>query len=181
MDARAIEAGFTLVELMMVIAIGAVLLMLGAPTFATLKANVQTRTAEGQVTRALQHARHAAIMRSAHVLMCPSRDGQRCRSGFAWHAGWLVALDADHDGRPDPDTPPLVSHAALAPDVRVITSVGREQIVFRADGSASGSNASFTVCDAAAPGRAVIVSNTGRVRSAAAEPARLEACLASAP
>ncbi|HEU0277420.1 MAG TPA: GspH/FimT family pseudopilin [Rhodanobacteraceae bacterium] len=182
MDASRTAAGMTLVELVTVIAIAAIVLMLGAPAFGKLKAQVQTRTAEGQVTRALQHARHAAIMRGTRVLMCPSVDGKSCTSGFAWHSGWIIALDADHDGKPDTGTPVLAMTGAVASNLRLITSVGREKIVFHPDGSAPGSNTTFTICQGTqALGATVIVSNVGRVRSAAANAAQLEKCIATAP
>lgn len=182
MDARNASAGFTVVELVTVIAIVAITLMLGAPTFGKLIARTQTRTVEGQITRALWHARHAAIMRGTRVLMCPSGDGQQCKAGYAWHSGWIVALDADHDGKPDPGAPLLVATRAVAPDLRIITSVGREKIVFHPDGSAPGSNASFTICHGPqALGAAVIVSSVGRVRAAAADAGHLEKCVATAP
>lgn len=181
MDARHAEAGVTLVELVIALAIAVITLALGAPTLARLKAQVQVRTVQGQITHALQHARHAAIMRSTRVMLCPSSDGQHCRSGFAWHAGWLIALDADHDGKPDPAVPPLATAPLVPAGVRVITSVGRERIVFHPDGSAPGSNASFTICHGAqAAGAAVTVSNVGRTRNGPADPERVRQCLATA-
>lgn len=182
MDASNTASGFTLIELMMVLAIAAVALTLGAPAFGRLAAQLQTRTAQGEITRALHHARHAAIMRGSRVVMCPSADGHQCQPGFAWHAGWIIALDGNHDGEPDAGAPLLAVAHAVAANLRVITSAGREKIIFHADGSAPGSNASFTICHAPqALGTAVIVSNVGRVRAAAADAPHLGKCLATTP
>jgi len=51
--------------------------------------------------------------------------------------------------------------------------------VFRPDGSASGTNARLTIWHTGDPhaGVAVVVSNSGRVRVADAQPDRLQACL----
>lgn len=182
MDASRTAAGMTLVELVTVIAIAAIVLVCSVPTFGRLAARTQTRIAEGQITRALQHARHAAIMRGTRVVLCPSADGQSCASGFAWHTGWITALDADHDGKPDAGAPLLAATGAVARNLKLVTSAGREKIVFHPDGSAPGSNATFTICHGLqALGTAVIVSNVGRVRSAAVDAAHLEKCVATAP
>ena len=60
-----------------------------------------------------------------------------------------------------------------------MSSRGRTRIAFHPNGGAGGSNVSFTICATRArTGKAVVVSNSGRVRIDAATPAHLQACLA---
>lgn len=174
--------GFTLVELLITLAIAGLLAMLGAPAMANLLAHTQDASTEAAITRSLRHARTAAIMDNARVLVCPSNDGQHCHHGDEWQHGWIIARDADHDGQPDAKTGVMIRQPAMRAGTRVITSVGRPAIVFHPDGNAAGSNARFTVCHARdRAGRSVVVSNTGRVRVAPPDPARLQACLTGKP
>lgn len=176
------QCGFTLIEAMVVLAIAAILAMIGAPAMGSLLARTRDASTEAAVTNMLRHARTAAVMRNARVLVCPSRDGRRCNPGDDWQHGWLVAKDSDHDGQPDSDAPLIAAQAAMPAGTRVVTSAGRGQLAFHPNGGAGGSNVSFTICHAnARTGKAVIVANSGRVRLAGADAAHLQACLAGIP
>lgn len=174
--------GFTLTELLVTLAIAGILAMIGAPAMGSLLARTRDASAEAMVANTLRHARTAAVMRNARVLVCPSRNGRQCNPGDDWQHGWIVAKDADHDGQPDNDAPLLFAQAAMPVGTRVITSAGRGQLAFHPNGGAGGSNARFTICHAnARAGKAVIVANSGRVRLANADAAHLQACLAGIP
>lgn len=179
-DARC--GGFTLTELMVVLAIAAILAMLGAPAMGKLLARTREGSAEAAIAGSLRHARSLAVMHNARVVVCPSRDGRHCNQGDDWQHGWLVADDNDHDASPDPAARGSVVVGAMPAGIRIISSEGRGQLHFQPDGSAAGSNARFTVCQQQRhTGKAVIVANSGRVRVADAEPARLQECLAGTP
>ncbi|MBS0325151.1 MAG: GspH/FimT family pseudopilin [Proteobacteria bacterium] len=74
--------GFTLVELMVVLAIIAILLILGTPLFSTFVANSRIRTAAEVFANALSQARIEAIKRNEPV-------------EFLMSSGWLVCTVAD--------------------------------------------------------------------------------------
>ena len=96
------DRGFTMTELLITLAIAGILAMIGAPAMGGLIARTTTATTEASVAGTLRHARTAAIMRNARVLVCPSLDGRRCQSSDDWQRGWIIAQAADHDGQPDP-------------------------------------------------------------------------------
>lgn len=171
--------GFTLTELLVTLAIAGILAMIGAPAMGSLLARTRAASIEAAIAGTLRHARSAAVMRNARVLVCPSRDGHRCSPGDDWQHGWIVAKDVDHDGQPDTGVPVINVQAAMPSGTRVITSMGRGEVAFQPSGSAGGSNTRFTICHARVHGgKAVIVANSGRVRVADAEPERLQQCLA---
>jgi len=97
--------GFTLLELMVVLAIVAILTTMATPSLAWLvqsnamSSNVNTFMAD------LRFARGEAIRRGASVVMCrsdaPETPNPTCASGFAaadgWVTGWIVFLDSNNN------------------------------------------------------------------------------------
>ena len=177
--AHAKRRGFTLIELMMVLAIAGILLVTGMPALGSMLARSHRQSAEAALESSLMHARETAIVRNQRVIVCPSSDGSSCSGGTDWQHGWLIAPDADGDDLPDKNTLPLAVFDAMPVGMRIVASRGRPRIVFHPDGSAGGSNARITVCHAGdtREGRAVIIANSGRVRVSAAQPEQLQECL----
>ena len=82
--------GFTLVELLITLAIAGMLAALGAPAFGNLLARTRNAGAEAALANTLRHARSTAVLRNTRILVCPSRDGARCTPDADWQHGWLV-------------------------------------------------------------------------------------------
>lgn len=81
------EAGFTLIELMLVVAIGAILLGAGLPAFQDALQNQRVKTAASDMFLSLILARSEAIKRSANIDLV--------RGGTAWTDGWDVKIQSD--------------------------------------------------------------------------------------
>lgn len=81
---RSLQRAFTLVEMLITIAILAILLALAAPSFSVLLANAQIRTASQALFDGLQLARVEAIRRNARVIFTLS--GQ---------SAWTVTVESD--------------------------------------------------------------------------------------
>ena len=172
--------GFTLIELMMVLAIVAVLLMLAVPAFGKLIGRTHGNTARSQLETALNQARIAAVSRGTHVVACPSSDTSRCDRSTRWQHGWLVFADLDRDGqRNDEETVIAVTQAQPA-GVAILSTAGRLKVDYRPDGSAWGSNLTLTLCDRAtgiAGATTLVVNQIGRVRRGQADPAAAAICV----
>ncbi len=87
--------GFTLIELMITLAIAAILLVIGIPSFRDLM--IRSRLS-GQVQEfygAISFARSEAIKRGSFVSICKSADGSQC--GGNWSDGWIVFVNNDND------------------------------------------------------------------------------------
>ncbi|SED42039.1 type IV fimbrial biogenesis protein FimT [Pseudomonas anguilliseptica] len=84
--------GFTLVELMITIAVAGVLLAIAVPSFTDLIRNNRSQAAANELVSAFNAARAEAVKRGRRVSLCPSVNGTSC-SGTAWQSGWIVFVD----------------------------------------------------------------------------------------
>jgi len=119
------QAGFTMVELLVVIVIAAILASLAGPSFSDFINRTRLESTSSQLFADINRARSEAIKRGVEVLVCARQTDTACASGSSnWHGGWLVCVDADRDAQCDPatasDPNPLSVHAAL-PDVLTLT------------------------------------------------------------
>lgn len=74
-------SGFTMVELMVTLAVLAILVTLAAPSFANLIYANRLAGAANDIVAALQVARMESIRRGQSVVICPSTDGVSCAGG----------------------------------------------------------------------------------------------------
>ena len=161
-----VQYGVSLVELLFVIAILAILASAALPATGKLVANAQQQNARSALTVALNQARSRAIHAYTHVVACPSSDGLQCSGGTSWHHGWLVFEDDNRNGQLDEGETVVAQQQAQPAGQVIASSIGRTRVRYRYDGSASGSNATFTFCDRRGAGHAssIVINNAGRIR-----------------
>lgn len=88
--------GFTLLELMLVVAIASIIAVLAAPSFSSSIKKNRLESIQREMLSALKLARNEAIARGNQVTVCGSADQSTC-SG-SWHQGWITFVDEDGDG-----------------------------------------------------------------------------------
>lgn len=96
MDPR--TSGFTLVELMVALAILAILVGLATPSFRDFTRSTQVTAANNDLVTALNLARSESLRRSTGVTVCSSADGATCGAATDWKSGWIVFEDAGASG-----------------------------------------------------------------------------------
>lgn len=94
--------GFTLVELLIVIAIVAILAALAVPSFNTLLVRRSVLSAASSLVSDMRLARSEALRRSVPVTVCSlaANSTSACSAGGVamWTNGWLVFMDLNGDG-----------------------------------------------------------------------------------
>lgn len=87
--------GFTLVELLVTVAIVGVLAALAAPGMTRFLSKRSVASASSNVASDMRFARAEAVKRSQKVTMCRSTDGASCSGTGNWADGWIVFQDTD--------------------------------------------------------------------------------------
>ncbi len=88
--------GFTLLELLVALAIAAIAMGFAVPGMQTLVQNYQTKSALNDLRTGIHIARHTAINKNTNVIICPRR-GDVCGPRNTWHAGALIFEDRDNN------------------------------------------------------------------------------------
>lgn len=171
-------AGFTFVELMITLALLALLVDMAAPSFANLIDDRRQTALYNRLASDLRLARLEAIKRGGDVSVCARAGATSC--GDDWSAGWLVfteksAAEGGNGGVLDADER-LVASRPAATDISIVATAtvrpagaeSRSFIRFDGRGRADWSAGTFVLCDARGEGEALglVVGGAGGFRSA---------------
>ena len=115
--------GFSLAELVVVIAIAAILIAVALPDLRGLIARHRLDAAVSDLFNALDLARSEALARGARVHLVPAGA-----DAANWNSGWIVFVDNDGDLRPGPADDIIAMHGAVPAGI-AITSVFTHQTV----------------------------------------------------
>lgn len=131
-------AGFTLVEMMITVAVLAIVVALAAPSFANLINNNRLTASANEIVGALQTARMEAVRRNTSVVLCPSTDGAGCNGANWQHL--IVFSDDDGDGTVDADDDDVIRDVVVSTGNIVVNpssnTATNQRIRFGADGFA---------------------------------------------
>lgn len=169
------HSGFTLIELIITMAIAAAVLTLGVPGLRELIRNNSRTAYVNDFVSSLNLARSEAVKRSAQVVICKSTTGSACNTSTCasgtncWEKGWLTFVDSDADGTLDSGEQILKFHQELGQVFTLRTDSNFSNwVAFLADGSSKGSgglpNGTFNICDSrgTSEARYIAINSVGR-------------------
>ncbi len=163
------KSGFTLIELMITVALAAIVMTIGIPSFRTAILN-NSRTAQvNEFIGVLNLARSEAIKRGIRVTICRRLNDTTCATDTTsiWENGWIAFVDQNQDGVIDAGEEILKVYGAIPNNFTLRTGgTFTQSIAYLPNGVSSGMG-TFNLCDSRGVDQArfIVVSITGRVRA----------------
>lgn len=164
--------GFTLLELIVTMAVAALLLSLGVPSFRGVIMDNRLSAQANEFVTSINMARSAAVRYQRNATICVSSNFDAtvpsCDAGTDWSNGWIVWVDKDRDAATDANE--IISvHEPLSGTTTLI-SAASNRFTYDARGFAVVGGDDLTLCDdrTAETGRRVRVNNVGRTNVAEA-------------
>lgn len=161
-----VQAGFTMMELMVVIAVVGIMATVAAPSFSGFIANSRISSATNDLIADLMQARSMASTTGSHAVVCPSTNGTSCATSVsAWATGRILFIDKNANGAFDTGET-LIKYAAGLPANLTIAMTGfpNSYIAYNSYGGMFPlGNGAFTLCvKGASQSRQVSVDYSGR-------------------
>lgn len=166
------SCGFTLTELMVTLAIAAILISFAAPSFSGIMKDSQLTVSLNDFISALNLARSDAIRRGDRVTLCKSSEPYvECSTNGGWEQGWIIFVDSNNFSVRDPDEDIIHVHGALehgisitgnAPVKNYISYINTGVTRLKGGGFQAGS---LQVCDGRGKARSIVLNSFGRPRT----------------
>ena len=164
--------GFTFLELIITIAIAAIVLGIAIPSFQSLISSTRIYSHTRKLFNTLVMTRSHAITSGYRSILCPTIDGEQCNKDNKWRHQLIIFEDRNSDGKRNPGSEPVIHTVEAAEQLDIYsgnshTSIGaRRKVSYYPMGHAYGSTISITVCDkrGATEPYLIVVSNFGRPR-----------------
>jgi type IV fimbrial biogenesis protein FimT len=159
--AHGLQVGFTLVELLIALAVGLILLVIAVPEFSAIVHRNRISATGSEIYASLSLARNEAIKRRTAVQVCPSSNGTSCRVDDDWSAGWIVMIPATNQVLKTFDA--LETGVQVGADSQVV-----DFVLFNPTGDALGTVGEIRICHTGTNvrSRAVRVTAVGRIETA---------------
>jgi len=161
------ETGFTLIELMFVLAVAAILMSVAVPALQMFSTNSKQTSAINDFVSSMHLARNTAITTNARVTMCASSNASSCES-VTWDKGWILFRDANSNQTID-GTDAIIGTGSPGNGLNIASTQYAEFMMYRPNGrvmnaSVGTNTGEFTVCDDRGSGhsKVVIVNLSGR-------------------
>ena len=162
--------GFSVIELMFTLAVGAVILGVGVPSFQTFMETNLLAGSINQFISSLAVTRSEAIKRNQRVLLCASNNGRDCaKTGY--ENGWIIFVDSNANGARNNTEEVIWVNEPLAASLTLRGNRGccANKVRYLASGRIAGIGGSIFLCKHNDTGksRQIRIIPSGRIRLAA--------------
>ncbi len=166
---RTHSRGFTLLELLIVVAIVGIIVAIAAPSFQNTIRSSSITSSRDVLAGAIKMARGEAIFRKTPATICASIDQASCSGGSDWEQGWIVFSDLNGDRSLDAGETLIDVNYGFGNAIRVGTDGSGGSLTFDANGIRTRAGQwTISMCDKIAgsslPGRALQISTVGGIR-----------------
>ena len=137
------RGGFTIVELMITLAVVAVVAALAAPNMRSFILNNRLTSTNNELLRSIQTARAEATKRQQNVVLCTSADPTAAPTATAPSCsktgikGWIVFQDSNGDWDRSGATEELIETHTFESDAMYLVADGSKRVSFAATGFAN--------------------------------------------
>jgi type IV fimbrial biogenesis protein FimT len=165
--------GITIVELVISLAVVAILAATGVPAFSSFIQSNRLSSSAFDLLATIQLARSESVKRRTKVVLCRSADPTSATpscggSANTWTSGWLVFASGDSNNTYQATTDTLLEIGLVDPrNVTIITNgTSDKNLEYKSDGTTDegGGTARFAICDSrgGAHGRQINIPAHGR-------------------
>lgn len=116
---RPAARGVTLLEMLVVLALAAVLSLIAVPAMSQVFESIKLSSATNVFVSGLHLARSEAIKRNSRVVLCKSADGLLCATSGGWEQGWIVFHDINNNSLRETTEKIIVRENRLADTLRL--------------------------------------------------------------
>jgi len=160
-------SGFTLLELMVTVALAGILIMIAVPSFSEMIKNNRLSAQINELTAATNLARSEAIKRNQPVTICRSASGTACAAGWPSSTnGWLVFVNPNNNSSLDGGEEILRVNKEISGNNTLKYS--SSLLTYTPQGDVPTFNGTFVLCDdrGATQAKGLIVLPSGLTRKA---------------
>jgi len=155
-----IKNGFSLIELMVTLAVAAILLAVGIPGMQSLMEGSRVRNATNEILSDLLYARSQAVNLGIEITVCPLDSSKTCVSD--WNLGMSIFIDENDNQKLDATEATIRVANPMSSIDKLIFNNG-SWLSFNPEGVTT-KNGTFSYCTNSQDPAGIVLSQSGRAR-----------------